>query len=91
MLREIAEDDGVTEIIDAACEICAQLRDAWDGLLWLLARNPEIGRDMGLGDMQRIHKQDGYLVTGVPEITILYEYNDIKIEIRAVILRYYED
>jgi len=91
MLREIAEDGYVSEAIDAACQTYVRLRDARDGLLWLLARNPAIGRDLGLGGMRRIHKQDMHLAAGVPEITILYEYNDIKIEIRSVILRYPND
>src|SRR5438132_854085 len=49
MVREIAEDDHVSDAIDAACETCMRLRDAWYGLLWLLARNPTIGQDLGLG------------------------------------------
>jgi hypothetical protein len=91
MLWEIAEDDGVAEIIDAACEACERFQDAWDGLLWLLAHNPAIGKDLGLGGTKRIHKQDSHLAAGVPEITILYEYNDIKIELRSVIVRHCDD
>jgi hypothetical protein len=90
MLWEVVEDDNVAEIIDDACETYGRLRDAWNGLLWLLAHDPTIGRDLGLGGTQRIHKQADYLMNDVPEITVLYEYSNTKIEIRAVRLRHYD-
>jgi hypothetical protein len=60
-------------------------RDAWDGLTtWLLARTPEIGYTLGLGAQIRVPKQEGHVWIRTPAITVLYEYTDDTVEIRAI-------
>ena len=88
MLRHIIEDENVSDSIDTGCRVSQRLREAWEALKWLLARNPEIGKGLGLGDRIRIHKQSGSIIPMIPEITVLYEYNDTMVEIRAVKLTY---
>jgi len=88
MLRQIIEDDHVSDTIDIGCRSSQRLREAWEGLKWLLARMPEIGKGLDLGEGIRIHKQSGSIIPMVPEITVLYEYNDNAVEIRAVKLTY---
>jgi hypothetical protein len=88
MLRQIIEDDNVSESIDRGCRVTQRLRDAWEGLKWLLARTPEVGKTLGLGDEIRIHKQSGSIIPMLPDITVLYEYDDQTVEIRDVKLTY---
>ena len=49
MLRQIIEDENVSDSIDTGCRVSQRLREAWEALKWLLARNPEIGKGLGLG------------------------------------------
>jgi hypothetical protein len=84
MLRQVIEDDNVTNSIDIGCRSSNRLRDAWEALIWLLARKPEIGQRLGFGDGVRIHKQASTLIPCVPDTTVLYEYDDNIVEIRDV-------
>jgi len=88
VLRQVVEDNEVVDTIDVGCRASHRLRDAWDALIWLLARKPEIGQRLGLGDRICIHKQAGSIIPMIPEITVLYEYDDDTVEIRAVKLTY---
>lgn len=88
MPRQVIEDKYVSNTIDNACRISSGLRDAWDALVWLLARRAEIGADLGLERNVRIHKQQGVYRRNIPEITVLYEYNEHSVFIRAVELRW---
>ena len=88
MLRQIIEDDNVSDNIDRGCRVSYRLREAWEGLKWLLARTPEIGKDLGLGAGIRMHKQAGSIIPLLPDITVLYEYDDTVVEIRDVLLTF---
>jgi len=84
MLRQVIEDPDVTTRVETYCELYDRFRDAWDGLTWLLARTPEIGYTLGLGAQIRVHKQEGHVWSQTPAITVLYEYTDDTVEIRAI-------
>jgi hypothetical protein len=84
VLRQIIEDTDVSDAIDKARRVSPRVREAWDGLTWLLARNAEIGYQLGLGENVRLHKQLGYPRSNIPTITVLYEYDEHSVEIRSV-------
>jgi hypothetical protein len=89
MPRQIIEDKYVSDTIDNAYRVSSGLRDAWEALLWLLARNAEIGASLGLENRNiRIHKQQGYPRRNIPTITVLYEYNEHSVFIRSVVLNW---
>ena len=91
MLRQIVEDAAVTEEIDLACEVAPRLREAWEGLTWLLARTPEIGHRLGLGESIRVHKQQGLYRQHLPAITVLYDYTETTVFLRSVRFTYLYD
>jgi hypothetical protein len=92
MLREIIEDDEAANIIDAACENHPRLREVWNGFKWLLAKKAhEMGNTIGYGDNIRIHRQEGYLLIGIPTMIVLYEYDENAVTIRYVELKYIDE
>jgi hypothetical protein len=91
MLRQIVEDPAVMEELDLACAVAPRLREAWEGLKWLLARTPEIGHRLGLGETIRVHKQAGLYHQHLPAITVLYEFTDTTVFIRSVRFEYLYD
>lgn len=79
MLHEIIEERRVTSIIDRARKKYPRIDDAWEGLTWLLSRDP------GVGESHR-----GYYryalggMFGVPPIVVVYKFDRIYVVIELV-------
>ena len=77
-LREIVEQDVVTREVDIASRTVDRFQEAYRGLQWLLARNPEIGQPLNRtfdGTPGYIYVSDSIHYAGTPRIRIIYTYD----------------
>jgi hypothetical protein len=87
-LREIVILNDCEKEIDLAREQYARFDEAWDGVKWLLARNPEPP-----GSFPSVTTADadyfiygfrGDAASGIPDMWIFYEYSDDEITIHGI-------
>ena len=81
MARTVIEEHEPQGLRDQFTRKFPRTEDAWNGLTWLLARNPEQGTVIGLGDGIRVFKQEEVPLAAVPGITVLYKFDTENVRI----------
>lgn len=72
-MRTVVEQPGVSRAIDGAREHWKRAQDAWDTVLWIIARDPETGIPLTESGATRSFTLDGARSIGLPTVTVLYE------------------
>jgi hypothetical protein len=85
MLRTIVEEPIVSETIDQQTEIYPRLEEAFDGVKWYLARNPEAGEI--LDDFHWLYRNQADYDQNIPAMLIIYTFDDAKVILRFILLR----
>lgn len=92
ILRTVSEHATVSDTIDGLSQQFPRLREAWDGLTWLLCRNPtphgSVRRMVGV-DEHRLYVLAGDSVAKTPSIWVVYRHTDNDVDIlgaNAVVL-----
>lgn len=84
-LCTVVPDNDVTQVVDQWVVSCPPFHEAWQALLWLLARNPLIGVPyLPSNPKARLYKQAGFERFDVPDITVVYTLDKDLVEIRAI-------
>ena len=79
--RTIREANTVSDAIEADLQNHPRLRDAVEGLKWVLARDPERGvRVGGTKNPLRVYQQASR-GEGIPTIEVLYVFDDALVDI----------
>jgi len=81
MYRTIKEENIVETRVNSAKTKYSRFEDAFDALKWILARKPENGIKI---DNKFLYKQNGQIDSSVPEITVLYTYNENEVNILEI-------
>jgi len=72
-MRTVVEQSLVSRAIDDAKEHWPRAEDAWNTIVWVLARDPETGRPVTESGRTRSYTLDGARSIGMPTVTVLYE------------------
>lgn len=87
-LRGIVEELDVSEYVDLHSETFPRFSEAWEGLKWLLARNPELKgsalRRTEAGQLFRAYVLAGDPLGGTPDIWVVYTYNESEVVVVSV-------
>ena len=82
--RDIREEPGVTEVLDLAEAKYPRLGELRSGLHWSLARGPERGSELRVGDVRRYLTKTSALGPDFPVLTVLYQFDDNYVTILSV-------
>lgn len=86
-LREVECTSDAQAEVDQACEQFPRFAEMWEGLLWLLRRQPEpVGsfRTTYSGRPFVVYCVEGDSVAGTPSVNLVYEFDDGVIKIHGV-------
>lgn len=83
---ELVESRAAEEAVNSFCDQFDRFEEAWEGLKWLLARNPDVGLHRVVdGDTYRLYVARGDAMAGTPEIWVLFEATAEQVIIHRVI------
>lgn len=74
--RTVIEEELVERRIEQAISKAPRLNEMWDGIKWRLARNPEKGQLLEVGNDYYAVKSITWAPGGVPSITVVYRFDD---------------
>lgn len=86
-LRSIVLEDDAAVEIDAANEDFARFAEAWEGICWLLARDPEPKESFKTaysGSVYTLYGVKGDKTAGTPDMWLVYQYDDDEVVIHGV-------
>jgi hypothetical protein len=73
-VRTVVEQPRVSRVLDDAKDRWPRAQDAWDTILWVLARDPEgVGMALTESGATQSFTLDGARSIGLPTVTVLYE------------------
>jgi hypothetical protein len=72
-MRTVIEQSGVSHALDGARERWKRAQDAWDTVLWIIARDPDTGKPLTESGATRSFTLDGARSIDLPTVTVLYE------------------
>jgi hypothetical protein len=79
-VRTVVEQPRVSQAVDDAEDHYPRARDAWDTILWVLARDPEgAGAPVLESGAIRSFTLDGARSIGLPTVTVLYEIRLLEV------------
>lgn len=79
-MRTVIEQPRVSRAIDDAKEHWARAQDAWDTVLWVIARDAEVaGKPLTESGATRSFTLDGARSIGLPTVTVLYEIQPLEV------------
>lgn len=83
--RDVIESRDVSALIDTEIESFPRLRELYDGLLWRLARQPEIGHvvESTVPPLLLVHSRD-WKQPGLPVIVLAYTFTADRVFVQAV-------
>jgi hypothetical protein len=83
--RTVVESRDASALIDAEIDSFPRLQELYDGLIWRLARQPEIGYSVPETDppLFLIHSRD-WQRPGLPVIVLAYTYSTERVFVQAV-------
>lgn len=87
-IREIIESNKAQSLRDKVTEQLPRTEEAWMGITWLIARKPEIGHLIDKNTSIRLYKSAGDIKIQVPDITVIYTFNDSQVNIRNLRFEY---
>lgn len=82
-MRTVREDRAVEDALEAASDRWERTNDAWDTLLWVLARDPTVGVPISETGTARTLVYPGSWAHQMPTIKVLYEIDVGYVTIRA--------
>jgi hypothetical protein len=68
----VIEDSRVTRALDAAINRWTRAQDAWDAVVWTVARDPECGSPVTESGRTRAFTLEGARSIDMPKVTIIY-------------------
>src|SRR5271156_441527 len=71
-MKRIRQEVGVDQVVDFAAERWTRGRDAWDAVLWALARDPGAGTALTRSGRSRSFTLSGAISIGLPTVTVVY-------------------
>lgn len=86
-LRTIVLEDDAAGEVDAANSQFARFAEAWEGLTWLLARDPEPNESFKTaynGVVFMLYGVKGDRAADIPDMWLVYQYNDDEVVIHGV-------
>lgn len=83
-MRGVREAPEVQVAVDDAKEQWARADHAWDACTWALVRDPTVGEPLSEGGNVRAFAYDGARATDMPDIMVLYDFDDRYVTIRSV-------
>jgi hypothetical protein len=86
-VRSVIEDSRVSRAIDDAKLKWPRAGDAWDAVVWVIARDPSIGRPLTESGNVRSFTFDGAKSIGLPTVTVLYEVQHIVIVVHDALFQ----
>ena len=79
-MRTVVEEPRVSRALDDAKERWPRAQDAWDTVLWVIARDPErAGMPLTESGATRSFTIDGARSIGLPTVTVLYEIGRLEV------------
>lgn len=88
VLREVVEELDVSNYVDLFTEKFPRFEEAWEGLKWLLSRNPapkgSARREAVSGGEYRSYVSASDPLAKTPEIWVVYTYTDDQVIILGV-------
>ncbi len=83
-MRGIREDSAASGAYDDAVIRWARADDAWQGILWTIARDPLAeSRPLNESGSLRVLTSEGARSIDLPTLTIVYEYDDQYVTIKT--------
>jgi len=82
-MRTIRQEPSVQNVVDDACERWERAAEAWDALIWVLARDRKVGIPISEGGRINALKYQGARSIKMPTIIALYEVQPGLIVIRS--------
>lgn len=83
--RTIVLQPSASKACDSFNKEFDRFEEAFDGLQWLLTRNPDKGRRRSTGDIQwHVYVQAPDILAKTPEIWVLYRYDEDEVVIEAL-------
>jgi hypothetical protein len=83
-MRTVREDPEVEADVEEACTRWARAQEAWDVILWVLARDPTCGVPLAEGGQARAFVYEGSWAHEMPTIWVMYDVDDHYVTIRKV-------
>lgn len=77
-MRSVVHSHAVTEWMDSHPSNEHRVDEAVEGLEWVLARNPWIGKKLVAGE-NRVYVQAADPYAGTPEIWVVYSFDDNEV------------
>lgn len=88
VLRDIVEELGVSKHLDLLTEKFPRFDEAWEGLKWVLSRNPTPkGSSLKISAEQKRYRAfvlAGDTLAGTPDIRVVYTHDDQQVVILGV-------
>ncbi|MGB6541115.1 MAG: hypothetical protein WBF03_09610 [Xanthobacteraceae bacterium] len=81
-MHSVIEDSQVSRAIDDAKEKWTRADDAWDAIIWILARDPSSGFPVTESGKTRAFTLDGARSIDMPTVTVLYEITPLGVVVR---------
>ncbi len=78
-MRTVVEQPRVSRALDDAKARWPRAHDAWDTVLWAIARDPETGNPVTESGATRAFTLDGARSIGLPTVTVLYEIRRFEV------------
>jgi hypothetical protein len=86
MALTVVESLSVMDKIDAECATYPRLEEAFDGLKWWLAHNPDSGEL--LDDYHWLYKQKGNREQHIPNLIVLYTFvPNVEVCLLSILIR----
>lgn len=86
-MRSVIEDSRVSRALDDAKRKWPRAGDAWDAVVWVIARDPTIGIPLTESGATRSFTFDGAKSIGMPTVTVLYEVQHIVIVVHDALFQ----
>ncbi|MGH7490120.1 MAG: hypothetical protein ACREMY_31615 [bacterium] len=87
MLFTVRQDLLVDAELEDACQKYDRTQDAWDMILWVLARDPTVGYPLSEGGTVRSFVFEGSWAHEMPTIQIIHVFEDPYVTIKSAIFR----
>lgn len=84
-MRDVAEEAHVQHAVDDACERWSRAADAWDALLWALARDATLlGTALNEGGSRRAVTLEGARSIDLPTLAAVYRVEPRRVVVERV-------
>lgn len=94
ILRTVVEEHTAAQTVDRLTQAYPRFEEAWEGLKWLLARNPVLKgsvRKMVGTEEYRLYVLAGDAVAKTPDLWVVYTHTDAQITVLDVEAREQSD